>query len=210
MHGCPEPIVSRADGHGPEHEALLADSVGLALLVVLETLDPAERLAFVLHDMFARAVRRDRADRRALARGGTATREPRAPALRGARPAPDADVARQREVIDAFLAAARDGDFEALLAVLDPDVVLRVDRGALRPSLEVRGAAAVIGQALTFSRLASPFGARCRQRRRRPDRRSGRPVRSIAASRSSAEGSSRSTSSPTRSVSGSLSNDRCA
>ncbi len=124
----PEPIVSREDGVDPEHEALLADSVGLALLVVLETLAPAERLAFVLHDMFARAVRRDR-------RRSSIARRPRRGSSRAARavacaaqtPAPDADLARQREVVDAFLAAARDGDFDALLAVLDPDVVLRAD-----------------------------------------------------------------------------------
>jgi len=150
----PEPIVSREDGHDPEQEALLADSVGLALLVVLETLDPAERLAVVLHDMFgvpfdeiAPIVERSPAAARQLA--SRARRR-----LRGTS-APDADVPAQRAVIDAFLAAARDGDFDALLAALDPDVVLRVDRGALRPSLEARGAQAVIRQAFTFSRLAS-------------------------------------------------------
>jgi len=146
--------VSREDGHDPEQEALLADSVGLALLVVLDTLDPAERLAVVLHDMFgvpfdeiAPIVERSSAATRQLA--SRARRR-----LRGT-VAPDADVPAQRAVIDAFLAAARDGDFDALLAALDPDVVLRVDRGALRPSLEARGAEAVIKQAFTFARLAS-------------------------------------------------------
>jgi RNA polymerase sigma factor (sigma-70 family) len=153
----PELIVSREDGVDPEHEALLADSVGLALLVVLETLAPAERLAFVLHDMFAvpfdeiaPIVGRSPAAARQLA--SRARRR-----VQGATPAPDADVGRQRQVVDAFLAAARGGDFEALVALLDPDVVLRVDRGALRPgaSREVHGAAAVAEQVLTFApRLA--------------------------------------------------------
>jgi RNA polymerase sigma-70 factor, ECF subfamily len=153
----PEPIVSSEDGLDPEHEALLADSVGLALLVVLETLTPPERLAFVLHDMFAvpfdeiaPIVGRSPAAARQLA--SRARRR-----VRGAAPAPDADVARQREVVDAFLAAARDGDFDALLAVLDPDVVLRVDRGPTPPgaSREVRSAAAVIEETRTFASLAA-------------------------------------------------------
>jgi RNA polymerase sigma factor (sigma-70 family) len=157
----PEPIVSREDGVDPQHEALLADSVGLALLVVLETLSPAERLAFVLHDMFAvpfeeiaPLVERTPAAARQLA--SRARRR-----VRGAAPAPDPDLARQRKVVDAFLAAARSGDFEALVAVLDPDVVLRADRGGLRPgaSREVRGAQAVAEQALSFARLA-PFAQR--------------------------------------------------
>jgi RNA polymerase sigma factor (sigma-70 family) len=152
----PEPIVTRDAGADPEHEALIADSVGLALLVVLETLSPAERLAFVLHDMFgvpfdeiAPIVERSPAAARQLA--SRARRR-----VRGAAPVPDPDLAQQRRVVDAFLAAARDGDFDALVAVLDPDVVLRVDRGAVRPgaSREVRGAAAVAGQALTFAQLA--------------------------------------------------------
>ena len=152
----PEPIVSSAAGVDPEHEALIADSVGLALLVVLETLSPAERLAFVLHDMFG--VPFDEiapiVDRAPAAARQLASRARRR--VRGAAPVPDADLARQRQVVDAFLAAARDGDFDALVAVLDPDVVLRVDRGAVRPgaSREVRGAAAVAGQALTFAQLA--------------------------------------------------------
>ena len=154
----PDPIVSRADGIDPEHEALLSDSVGLALLVVLETLSPTERLAFVLHDMFgvpfeeiAPIVGRSPAASRQLA--SRARRR-----VRGAAPAPDADLSRQREVVDAFLAASRDGDFDTLVAVLDPDVVLRADSGAVLSgrSREVRGARAVAEQALTFSRLA-PF-----------------------------------------------------
>ena len=152
----PDPIVSRADGMDPECEALLADSVGLALLVVLETLSPAERLAFVLHDMFsvpfeeiAPIVGRSEVAARQLA--SRARRR-----VRGRAPVPDADLSRQREVADAFLAASRDGDFDALLAVLDSDVVLRADIGVVRAGLsrEVRGAAAVAEQALTFSRLA--------------------------------------------------------
>jgi RNA polymerase sigma factor (sigma-70 family) len=151
----PEPIISPVDGVDPESEALLADSVGLALLVVLETLSPAERLAFVLHDMFgvpfdeiAPLVERSPGAARQLA--SRARRR-----VRGSAPVPDADLDRQREVVDAFLAAAREGDFEALVSVLDPDVVLRVDRGALPgASREVRGAEAVAGQALAFRRFA--------------------------------------------------------
>ena len=149
----PEPIISPKDGLDPEHEALLADSVGLALLVVLETLAPPERLAFVLHDMFgvpfdeiASIVDRSPAAARQLA--SRARRR-----VRGAAPAADVDVSRQRELVDAFLAAARGGDFEALVGVLDPDVVLRVDRGTLA-SREVKGAAAVAEQAKTFAHLA--------------------------------------------------------
>jgi RNA polymerase sigma-70 factor (ECF subfamily) len=150
----PDPIVDRADGTDPEHEALLADSVGLALLVVLDALAPAERLAFVLHDMFAMPF-----DRIAqiLDRSPTAVRQLASRARRsvsGAAPPPDADRDTQRKVVDAFLAAARDGDFDALVAVLDPDVVLRADGGAALAGLshEVRGAAAVASQALTFRR----------------------------------------------------------
>jgi RNA polymerase sigma factor (sigma-70 family) len=151
----PEPIVDRADGTDPEHEALLADSVGLALLVVLETLNPAERLAFVLHDMFAvpfdeiaPIVERSPETARQLA--SRARRR-----VQGEAAIPDADLDTQRKVVGAFLAAAREGDFEALLEVLDPDVVRRADRGALSiggPSV-VRGAANVARQALAFSRL---------------------------------------------------------
>jgi RNA polymerase sigma-70 factor (ECF subfamily) len=154
----PEPLVSRADGIDPEHEALLADSVGLALLVVLETLTPAERLAFVLHDMFSVPFEEIAP---VVGRSPTAARQLASRARRrvqGEANVPDADLATQREVVDAFLAASRDGDFDTLLAVLDPDVVLRIDGGALRAGLsrEVRGARAVAEQTLTFSRL-SPF-----------------------------------------------------
>jgi len=150
----PDPIVEPIDGGNPEHEALLADSVGLALLVVLETLDPAERLAFVLHDMFAVPFDQiaDVVDRSPAAARQLASRARRR--VRGAVPEPDADLDAQRAVVDAFLAAARDGDFEALVAVLHPDVVIRVDRGAL--SRETRGAEEVARQAVTFNRLA-PF-----------------------------------------------------
>ena len=151
----PEPIVDRADGTDPEHEALLADSVGLALLVVLETLKPAERLAFVLHDMFA--VPFDEiapiVDRSPEAARQLASRARRR--VQGETAIPDADLDTQREVLDAFLAAARTGDFEALLEVLDPDVVLRADRRGVSigaPRI-VRGAANVARGALAFSRL---------------------------------------------------------
>jgi RNA polymerase sigma-70 factor, ECF subfamily len=151
----PDPVVSSRDGLDPEHEALLADSVGLALLVVLETLSPAERLAFVLHDMFAVPF-----DEIApmVGRSATAARQLASRARRrvqGEAPVPDPDLGRQRQVVDAFLAAARDGDFEALVAVLHPEVVLRSDGGALRPdaSAVVHGARAVAGRALTFARL---------------------------------------------------------
>ncbi len=155
----PEPIVARDDGTNPEHEALLADEIGLALLVVLETLTPPERLAFVLHDMFAVPY-----DEIApiVGRSPDAARQLASRARRRVRgaPVPDADLASQRRVVSAFLAASRDGDFDALLAVLDPDVVLRADRevppGAPR---EVRGAQAVAARALDFSgpvRTATP------------------------------------------------------
>jgi RNA polymerase sigma factor (sigma-70 family) len=148
----PEPIVDRADGVDPEHEALLADSVGLALLVVLETLSPPERLAFVLHDIFAMPF----ADiARIVDRSPDATRQLASRARRRVRAGnavPDADLTAQREVVDAFLSAARDGDFERLVAVLDPDVVLRADQGPAGV-LEVRGAEEVAGRALGFSRI---------------------------------------------------------
>jgi RNA polymerase sigma factor (sigma-70 family) len=151
----PEPIISREDGMDPEHEALLADSVGLALLVVLETLSPPERLAFVLHDMFSVPF-----DEIApiVGRSPTAARQLASRARRrvqGAAPEPDEDMDRQQEVVNAFLAASRGGDFDALLAVLDPDVVLRVDRGA-RPgaSSEIVGAENVLRQAQRYARLA--------------------------------------------------------
>jgi hypothetical protein len=150
--------VSRADGIDPEHEALLSDSVRLALLVVLETLAPAERLAFVLHDTFGLPFEEIApiVDRSEVATRQLASRARRR--VRGAAPVPDPDLARQREVVDAFLGAAREGDFGALLATLDPDIVLRSDGGLLRPGLsrEVRGARGVAEGALTFSRIA-PF-----------------------------------------------------
>src|ERR687892_564956 len=151
----PDPIIAAADQRDPEHEALLADSVGLALLVVLETLSPPERLAFVLHDMFA--VPFDEiapiVDRSPEAARQLASRARRR--VQGETAIPDADHDTQREVLDAFLAAAREGDFEALLEVLDPDVVLRADRGAVSigGSRVVRGAANVARQAFAFSRL---------------------------------------------------------
>jgi RNA polymerase sigma-70 factor (ECF subfamily) len=148
----PEPIVTREDASDPEQQALLADSVGLALLVVLDTLDPPERLAFVLHDMFAVPFDQIAAivDRSPAAARQLASRARRR--VRGAVPEPDADPAAQRAIVDAFLAAARDGEFDALVALLHPDVVIRVDRGAL--SRVTHGAQEVARQALTFARLA--------------------------------------------------------
>jgi RNA polymerase sigma-70 factor (ECF subfamily) len=150
----PDPIVDAADGTDPEHEALLADSVGLALLVVLETLSPAERLAFVLHDMFgvpfddiAPIVERSPEATRQLA--SRARRR-----VRGADPVPDADLTAQWEVVEAFLAAAREGDFDALVAVLDPDVVLRADGGRRGLSELLRGAETVAREAVRWSRVA--------------------------------------------------------
>jgi len=144
----PEPITSREGGIDPEQEALLADSVGLALLVVLDTLNPAERLAFVLHDIFAMPF-----DEIApiVERSPTAARQLASRArrrVRGAATVKDADITYQREVVDAFLAASRAGNFDALLAVLDPDVVFRHDRTAVPAgaSREVRGALAVARQ----------------------------------------------------------------
>jgi RNA polymerase sigma factor (sigma-70 family) len=152
----PDPVVSPVDNTDPEQQALLADSVGLALLVVLQTLSPAERLAFVLHDMFA--VPFDEiapiVGRNAAAAKMLASRARRR--VQGAGPVPETDGARQREVVNAFIAAARGGDFEALVAVLDPDVVLRAEADPLSigRSTVVHGAAAVASQALMFSRLA--------------------------------------------------------
>ena len=150
----PEPIVDPEDGTEPEHEALLADSVGLALLVVLETLSPNERLAFVLHDVFG--VPFDEIapiiDRSPDAARKLASRARRR--VRGA-PVPDAALEAQREVVDAFLAAAREGDFERLVSVLDPDVVLHADLGPSAPGdrYELHGVEAVAKQARTYSRL---------------------------------------------------------
>ena len=148
----PEPIVDRADGTDPEHEALLADSVGLALLVVLETLSPAERLAFVLHDVFGVSFDEiapivDRSPEAARQLASRARRR-----VRAENNFPDADLDAQREVVDAFLAASRHGDFDRLVAILDPDVVLRADFGAAG-SREIRGAEAVLSQAKFYSQL---------------------------------------------------------
>jgi ketosteroid isomerase-like protein len=151
----PDPIIDSVAGVNPEHEALLADSVGLALLVVLETLAPAERLAFVLHDMFA--VPFDEiasiVDRSPEAARQLASRARRR--IQGSAPVSDADPDQQREIVEAFLAAAREGDFDALLALLDPDVVLRADSGPGLPqaTVEIRGAAEVAGRALVYARL---------------------------------------------------------
>ncbi|MGW3410759.1 sigma-70 family RNA polymerase sigma factor [Streptomyces sp. NPDC000888] len=144
----PEPVLSPVSGIDPEQEALLADSVGLALLVVLETLTPAERLAFVLHDLFAVPYEEIAP---IVGRTATASRQLASRARRrvqGGAPAPDPDLARQREVVDAFLAAAREGDFDALVAVLDPDVVAR---SAGRVTV---GATAVASGASSFAHLA--------------------------------------------------------
>ncbi|HEX5823316.1 MAG TPA: RNA polymerase sigma factor SigJ [Candidatus Limnocylindrales bacterium] len=151
----PDPIVSPTDGLDPEQEALLGDSVGLALLVVLDSLAPAERVAFVMHDVFAVPF-----DEIApiVGRTPTATRQLASRARRRVRgaPVPDVDLDGQWVVVDAFLAAARDGDFERLIAVLDPDVVLRSDGGLARPDLMslVRGAQTVAAQAMAFRRFA--------------------------------------------------------
>jgi RNA polymerase sigma factor (sigma-70 family) len=149
----PDPVVDPTDGTDPEHEALLADSLGLALLVVLETLSPAERLAFVLHDMFA--VPFDEIAR-ILERSPEATRQLASRARRrvqGAPTVPDGDLAAQWEVVDAFIAAARNGDLDGLVAVLDPDVVLRADGGLTGPSSHERGAHTVARQAAMWSRV---------------------------------------------------------
>jgi RNA polymerase sigma factor (sigma-70 family) len=153
----PDPVVTSEDGIDPEQEALLADSVGLALLVVFDALTPAERLAFVLHDMFAVPF-----DEIApiIGRSPDAARQLASRARRrvqGSATVPDTDLAHQRHVVDAFFAAARRGDFEALVAVLDPDVVLRSDGGPTRPiaSALVRGAETVASRALMFARPAA-------------------------------------------------------
>ena len=151
----PEPPAAGTTGTGPEHEALLADSVGLALLVVLDRLAPAERLAFVMHDMFGVPFEEIAP---IVGRSATATRQLASRArrrVRGGAASPNTDLARQRQVVDAFLSALRGGDFEALLAVLDPDLVVRTDLGG--PSgapQEIRGAAAWAKQAVAFGHLA--------------------------------------------------------
>jgi RNA polymerase sigma-70 factor (ECF subfamily) len=152
----PDPVVGSEDEFDPEHEALLADSVGLALLVVLETLEPAERLAFVLHDMFAVPFPEIAA---IIGRSPDATRQLASRARRrvqgAAPPEPDVDLATQREVVDAFIAAARKGDFEGLIAVLDPEIVLRADAGALPAGMSriLQGAEAVARGAMSFASL---------------------------------------------------------
>jgi RNA polymerase sigma-70 factor (ECF subfamily) len=150
----PDPVVSLEDSAGPEQEALVADSVGLALLVVLDALSPPERLAFVLHDVFgvpfadiAAVLHRSEAAAQQLA--SRARRR-----VHGS-PKPDPDLARQREAVNAFFAASRDGDFDALVAMLDPGVELRIDGGVLREkaSLNLRGAQAVAAYSSTYSKL---------------------------------------------------------
>jgi RNA polymerase sigma-70 factor (ECF subfamily) len=153
----PDPIIARAisrGDEGPEAAAILADSVGLALLVVLEKLEPAERLAFVLHDVFAMSYEEIApiVDRSVIATRQLASRARRR--VQGQAPTSDADLRKQRLVVDAFLAAARDGDFEGLVAVLDPAIVLRADGGAVKGlSRVVRGAQEVASQAASFSKL---------------------------------------------------------
>ena len=149
----PDPVITRAD-RDPESDAMLADSVGLALLVVLETLEPAERLAFVLHDVFGLTFDEIApiVDRSPVAARQLASRARRR--VQGEAPTSDRDLGQQRRVVDAFLAAVQDGDFEPLVAILDPDIVLRADGGALAgASRFVRGARAVAAQAATFSSL---------------------------------------------------------
>jgi RNA polymerase sigma factor (sigma-70 family) len=153
----PDPIIDPADGTDPEHEALLADSVGLALLVVLEQLSPPERLAFVLHDMFAVPFEDiapivDRSPEAARQLASRARRR-----VRGTAPQADADLGTQWEVVDAFLAAAREGDFDALVSVLDPEVVLRADGGLKGVSRYARGAETVASGAIMFRRLGLSF-----------------------------------------------------
>ncbi|UFS98291.1 sigma-70 family RNA polymerase sigma factor [Nocardia huaxiensis] len=148
----PDPIVAPESTTDPEQQALLADSIGLGLLIVLESLSPAERLAFVLHDMFAMPYEQiapivDRTPQTARKLASQARRR-----VQGDVPPPRPDRTRQRRVVDAFLAAAREGDFEALLTILDPEVVLRADSGTLRL---IRGADAVAGMAATFQRMAT-------------------------------------------------------
>jgi RNA polymerase sigma factor (sigma-70 family) len=153
----PDPVVSSAEGADPEQQAVLADSIGLALLVVLETLAPAERLAFVLHDMFAVSFEEiaPMVDRSPVAARQLASRARRQ--VRGRSPVPDRDLTGQRKVVDAFFAAAHDGDFDRLVAVLNPEVVLRADGGMRRPgaSVLVRGAEAVAARAAAFSRFSA-------------------------------------------------------
>jgi RNA polymerase sigma factor (sigma-70 family) len=151
----PDPIVDPIDGTDPEHEALVADSVGLALLMVLETLGPAERLAFVLHDTFGVPFDEIAAivDRSPEAARQLASRARRR--LRATNAVPDPDLAEQRKLVEAFLAASREGDFEGLVAVLHPDVVLRADFGPPRGSEEVHGIDAALERARSYASLAA-------------------------------------------------------
>jgi RNA polymerase sigma-70 factor (ECF subfamily) len=158
----PEPIIDREDGIDPEHQVILGDSIGLALIVLLDTLAPAERVAFVLHDVFAVQFEEIAP---IVGRSPTATRQLASRArrrVRGVIPASDRDLREQRPVVDAFLAAVRNGDFEGLLDVLDPDVVLRADGGALwvGATREIRGAETVARSALTISRRLTGFEVR--------------------------------------------------
>jgi len=151
---APEPVATGPRGSSPEQEALLADSVGLALLVVLDRLTPAERLAFVLHDMFAVPFEEIAP---IVGRSAEATRQLASRARRRVRggAAPDADLVGQREVVEAFIAALRDGDFEGLLAVLDPDLVVRADMAVpSRAPAEIRGAAVWAKGAIVYGHLA--------------------------------------------------------
>ena len=150
----PDPVIGHPDGGDPEHEALLGDSVGLALMVVLETLTPAERLAFVLHDMFAVSFKEiaELIERSPAAARQLASRARRR--VKDQAPAPDPDLGKQRVVVDAFFAAARDGDLEALVAVLDPDVIRRADGGAAIPIPVLHGPRDVAAQAATIAEFA--------------------------------------------------------
>jgi RNA polymerase sigma factor (sigma-70 family) len=156
----PEPIVTLEESNDPAHEVLIADSVGLALQVVLETLAPAERLAFVLHDMFGMPFEEIApiVERSVPATRQLASRARRR--VRGAEPSSEANDVQQRAVIDAFLAASREGDFDALLEVLDPDVVMRIDAGRLRPPAELHGSREVAALVLTEGAPRAPFGRR--------------------------------------------------
>jgi RNA polymerase sigma factor (sigma-70 family) len=152
----PDPVVAFADTVDPDREAQIADSVGVALLVVLDTMSPAERIAFVLHDVFGVPFAEIAT---ALDRSEAAVQQLASRARRRVRdsPEPDRDLARQRRLVDAFFAASRDGDFDALVSVLDPEIVLRADGGTDRPELSVlvRGAENVAARALMFSRFAA-------------------------------------------------------
>jgi RNA polymerase sigma-70 factor (ECF subfamily) len=154
----PEPIVTLEESNDPEHEVLIADSVGLALQIVLDALGPAERLAFVLHDMFGMPFEEIApiVERSVPATRQLASRARRR--VRGAEPSSEASDAQQRAVVDAFLAASREGDFDALVKVLDPDVVMRIDAGRLRPPAELHGPREVAAMVLAEGMPRAPFG----------------------------------------------------